>query len=351
MAEKPYPMTTTLWDFPSQQYGDETQGDQDYRGATPAYIIWNLLQRYTKPKELVIDPMAGSGTTLDVARDLGRRALGYDLNVTRKDIFHCDARKLPLESEKADFVFIDPPYSTHLKYSGDERCIGELSADSGAYYKGMEQVIREIDRILRPGRHMALYVSDSYSKGKPFQAIGFELFAMLRRRFEPVDIIAVVRHNRTMQRNHWHTAAIEGNYYLRGFNYLFIMKKPEEETERTRETAIQSQLGELAGQNAPQRAGRAAPGGGARPQGPARPRPEKPQAHGYYTPEGMPPPKRRYEPHSFRKQGGKPREGGPGGGGPGKPDGGGAGKFGGAPGRPERKPDGPRRDFRNKKRD
>lgn len=342
MAEKPYPMTTTLWDFPSQQYGDETQGDQDYRGATPAYIIWNLLQRYTKPKDLVIDPMAGSGTTLDVARELGRRALGYDLNVTRKDIFHCDARKLPLESEKADFVFIDPPYSTHLKYSGDERCIGELSADSGAYYKGMEQVIREIDRILRPGRHMALYVSDSYSKGKPFQAIGFELFAMLRRRFEPVDIIAVVRHNRTMQRNHWHTAAIEGNYYLRGFNYLFIMKKAEEESERPRETAIQSQLGELASQNVPQRPEREAPGGG-RPyggpghsHGPARPRPEKPQTHGYYTPGDAPAPKRRYEPHSFRKQGGKPGGSGPGGGGPGKP---------------ERKEGGPKRDFRNRKRD
>jgi len=28
-----------------------------------------------------------------------------------------------------------------------------------------------------------------------------------------------------LKRNHWHTSAIEGNYYLRGFNYLFIMKK------------------------------------------------------------------------------------------------------------------------------
>ncbi len=226
MARKPELMTTTLWDFPSQQYGDEAQGDKRYRGATPAYIPWNLLQRYTKPGELVVDPMAGSGTTLDVARDLGRRALGYDVNVTRKDIFNCDARKLPLEDEKAAFVFVDPPYSTHIEYSNDPRCIGTLDARDDEYYAAMECVISEIHRILKPGRHMALYVSDSFQKGKPFCPIGFELFLRLRARFEAVDIVCVTRRNRTLERNHWHTAAVEGNYFLRGFNYLFIMRKP-----------------------------------------------------------------------------------------------------------------------------
>lgn len=218
-------MTTTLWDFPSQQYGDESQGDKHYRGATPAYILWNLLQRYTRPRDLVVDPMAGSGTTLDVARELNRSALGYDVNVTRKDIFNCDARKLPLEEAKAAFVFLDPPYSTHIDYSDDPRCIGKLDARTPAYYEAMEKVIGEVHRILKPGRHMALYVSDSFQKGKPFCPIGFELFQRLCKRFEPVDIVAVTRHNATLDRNHYHTAAIEGNYFLRGFNYLFIMKK------------------------------------------------------------------------------------------------------------------------------
>src|SRR5678816_2082078 len=66
------PQVTTLWDYPSQDYGDTHQGLPGYKGATPSYIIWNLLQRYTKPNELVIDPFCGSGTTLDVARDLNR---------------------------------------------------------------------------------------------------------------------------------------------------------------------------------------------------------------------------------------------------------------------------------------
>lgn len=226
MARKPFLMTTTLWDFPSQQYGDETQGDKNYQGATPAYILWNLLQRYTRPKDLVVDPMAGSGTTLDVARELERRALGYDVQPAREDIFRCDARKLPLEDEKADFVFIDPPYSTHIKYSGRPECIGELDAATPAYYEAMEKVIAEIHRILRPDRYLALYVSDSFQKGEPLMPIGFELFARLRGHFEPVDIVAVTRRNKTMLRRHWHTSALEGNYYLRGFNYLFIMRKP-----------------------------------------------------------------------------------------------------------------------------
>lgn len=242
MAKKPYLMTTTLWDFPSQQYENEDQGDKEYRGATPAYIIWNLLQRYSLPRDLVVDPMAGSGTTLDVARELGRRGMGYDLQPTREDIFRSDARTLPLDGEKADFVFVDPPYSTHVKYSGLPECIGELDAETPAYYEAMEKAIDEMYRVLRHDRYMALYVCDSFRKKHPICPIGFELFALLRKRFEPMDVVAVVRRNRTLLRNHWHTAAIEGNYLLRGFNYLFIMYKPPRPGQKPRKLAIDPSL-------------------------------------------------------------------------------------------------------------
>ena len=217
---------TTLWDYPSQHYGEEIQGDASYKGATPSYIIWNLLQRYTKEKDLVVDPCAGSGTTLDVARDLNRKALGYDIHPTRKDIFRVDARKLPPElTNKAEFVFIDPPYSTHLDYGPDPRDIGKLDASTPQYYEAMDQVFAEIHRILRPPHHMALYVSDSFVKGKGFYPIGFELFTRLRKYFQPTDIIAVTRHNKTLEMGNYRKAAEEGNFFLRGFNYLFIMQK------------------------------------------------------------------------------------------------------------------------------
>jgi adenine-specific DNA-methyltransferase len=220
---------TTLWEYPSQDYGETQQGKPGYKGATPSYIIWNLLQRYTKPKDLVVDPFAGSGTTLDVARDLDRRALGYDVHPTRKDIFRVDARKLPPElSGKIDFIFMDPPYSTHLDYGDDPRDIGKLDVAQGsAYYDAMDQVFAECHRLLKPAKRLGLYVSDSYVHGKGFYPIGFELFSRLIKRFEPVDIIAVTRHNKMLEMGNYRKAAEEGNFFLRGFNYLFILRKAQ----------------------------------------------------------------------------------------------------------------------------
>jgi len=217
--------STTLWEYSSQHYGRRMQGDQAYKGATPSHVIWNLLSRYTRQGDLVVDPMCGSGTTIDVSLDLDRKVKGFDLAPFRDDIGQADARNLLLGDESADFVFLDPPYGDNLNYSDHPDCIGRLSALEETYYSAMDEVFGEISRILKNRRYMALYVCDVYQKKKGFAAIGFRLFEMLTARFKPVDIISVVRHNRTLKRRHWHSSAIEGNYFLRGFNYLFVMKK------------------------------------------------------------------------------------------------------------------------------
>jgi DNA modification methylase len=217
--------TTTLWEYPSQHYGRTMQGDKEYQGATPSHVIWNLMERYTREGDTVLDPMCGSGTTLDVAADLKRKGLGFDLVPFREDIQPSDARHLPLKKQSVDFVFVDPPYSTHLEYSDHKNCIGKLDSRTPAYYEAMAAVFEEMFRVLKDRRYLGLYVSDSFKKGKSFSPIGFELFSLLRKRFKPIDIICVTRFNRKLKRNHWHTAALEGNYFLRGFNYLLIFKK------------------------------------------------------------------------------------------------------------------------------
>jgi DNA modification methylase len=227
---------TTLWEYPSQHYGSGRQGSKDYEGATPSYIIWNLLMRYTKPGDLVVDPMCGSGTTLDVARDLERRALGFDLQPTRTEIRDCDARHLPLENASADFVFLDPPYSTHILYSGRPECLGNWGGNEPGYYQGMGEVIGEMQRILKPGALLGLYICDSFAKGKPFMPLGFRIFSLLQERFEAIDIVAVVRHNADLRKGNYRKAAQEGNFFLRGFNYLFIMRKPIAPEDREAET-------------------------------------------------------------------------------------------------------------------
>ena len=217
--------TTTLWYHPTQQYGDEVMGDPRFAGRTPAYVIWNLLQRYTRPGDLVVDPFAGGGTTLDVARSLDRAARGFDIAPARDDIERADARALPLESGAADFVFLDPPYSTHLEYSEREGCIGELDAFEPAYFEAMERVFGEVERCLADRRYLAVFVADTFKKMRGFVALGAEFYVLLRRRFRPVEHVAVVRGNRKLEKPRFHRVAAEQNFFLRGFNHLLIFKK------------------------------------------------------------------------------------------------------------------------------
>ncbi len=216
--------STTLWDFPRQNYGDKPHGNNKYNGVTPALVIWNLLQRYTKEGDLVIDPMCGSGTTIDVAKELKRKVIGYDLNVTRPEIIKNDSRKIPLADNSVDFVFIDSPYSDNINYSDDEKCIGKISCEKREFYDELEKVAKEIHRILKQGRVMSWVIADQWIK-KKFTATGFLLWERLIKYFEPIDLVCLTRKNQTSNTLIWHERARRFNFYLRGFKYLFIMRK------------------------------------------------------------------------------------------------------------------------------
>jgi len=68
--------TTTLWEYPSQHYGKAMQGDKNYIGATPSYVIWNLLERYTKPGDKVVDRAVAAQPWMSVTI---WNAMGLDL--------------------------------------------------------------------------------------------------------------------------------------------------------------------------------------------------------------------------------------------------------------------------------
>jgi len=228
MAFKKPPLTlqtTTLWDYPSQHYGSGQQGDSRYVGATPSYVVWNLLSRYTREGDLVVDPFCGSGTTIDVARDLGRAVRGFDLSPYRADITAADARDLPIESASVDFVFMDPPYSDNVKYSEDPRCIGRINATDEAYFDALAAVFREAHRVLKDRRYFAVYICDYFNKKKGFVPIGLRCLDLLARDFRLIDHVSVVRHNKSLKLGNWHKAAEDDNFFLRGFNHLFIVKK------------------------------------------------------------------------------------------------------------------------------
>lgn len=226
--EKPplTPQITTLWDYPSQHYGNTEQGSKDYRGATPSYVIWNVLHRYSKEGDIVVDPFCGSGTTLDVCRDLGRVGKGFDLRSMREDIVVADARSLPLKDKSVHVVFMDPPYADNLAYSDDPRCIGKLPAD-GRYQRAMRLALTEANRVLKEDGVLAIYVCDVFQKNRGFFPLGLELLEMARSLgLHPLDHVAVVRHNKTLEQGNYRKAADEGGFFLRGFNHLILMRKP-----------------------------------------------------------------------------------------------------------------------------
>jgi len=217
--------TTTLWDFPTQNYGDTPHGDNKYHGVTPAFVIWNLVQRYTTEGDLIIDPMCGSGTTIDVCREEKRKVIGFDIVPYRNDIKQADARNLPLDDEIADLIFIDSPYSDNIRYNKHPDNIGNISCENEDFFIELEKVAKEAHRILKPNKYIAWLIGDHWRKKSGFIPVGFKIYTILEKNFKPVDIIAVSRHNQTSNTPLWHERAKQHNFYLRGFKYLIIMQR------------------------------------------------------------------------------------------------------------------------------
>jgi DNA modification methylase len=226
--EKPRLESTTLWDYPRQSYGKTQKGSNKYAGVTPAFVIYNMVRRYTEPGDLVLDPMAGSGTTIDVSKEEGRKCMAFDISPTRPDIRHNDARRLPLADASVDMIFIDSPYGDNIDYNDRPGNIGKLSAEEQEFYKALDMVMAECHRVMKPGKVLGWLIGDQWVK-KKFTPVGFYVYDGLCKYFDTVDVVCVARRSQTSNTGMWHNRALRFNFYLRGFKYLFIMRKPADE--------------------------------------------------------------------------------------------------------------------------
>ena len=235
--------TTTLWDYPRQSYGKNKKGNNKFQGVTPAFIIWNMVQRYTNPGDLVIDPMAGSGTTIDVCEEEGRKVIGYDINPQHPKVIKNDSRKIPLKDNSVDLVFIDSPYGDNVNYSDEPADIGKISAEDEKFYEELGLVAKEIFRILKTEKVVGWLIGDQWVKRK-FTPVGFKIYQILENAgFEPIDIICVTRRQQSSNKGFWHYRAKKFNFYLRGFKYLIIMKKSEKKkSEEEKEKKINKKI-------------------------------------------------------------------------------------------------------------
>ena len=75
----------TVWDIPTEpQRRNGT--DDDHPAMMPMTLARRCVAITSRPHDVVLDPYAGSGTTLLAARDLGRKWVGVELNPTFADL-------------------------------------------------------------------------------------------------------------------------------------------------------------------------------------------------------------------------------------------------------------------------
>lgn len=147
-----------VWRQQDKSIGSEHFGNSEVRW------LDNLLYLYTKPFDIVVDPFAGGGSTLDRCKDRFRRCWTSD----RKPLpERPDTRELDIVATLPDLrkrwsdvtlVYLDPPYWTQAegKYSDDPEDLANMPLDQ--FTETLAGLVRDFAKKLTTG-HIALLIS------------------------------------------------------------------------------------------------------------------------------------------------------------------------------------------------
>ena len=168
--------------------------------------VSRLIRFFTKSGATVLDPFVGIGSTLKACALEGRRGIGIELNpmfaeLARKrlntevrDLFASTDDQTVLEGDvrdvlrtipdsSIDFVVTSPPYWAILNkvdhkvrqeryanglakdYGNDKRDLGKIGSYSD-FLATLSEIFGECNRTLRPGKYMAIIVSDFRDKSR-----------------------------------------------------------------------------------------------------------------------------------------------------------------------------------------
>jgi len=240
--------TTTVWSF--KQRGNWVTHDGRYRGNWSPYIPRNLILKYSKPGDVVLDYFVGGGTTAVEAKLLGRRCIARDINpacvgltlgnldfglpetflgelsTCEPEVSVGDARDLSdLSDNSIDFICAHPPYAGIINYSSKvEGDLSKLGVEE--FLQEMQKVAKESYRVLKPGRKCAILIGDT-RKRKHVIPIGFQTInVFLEARFKLKELVIKRQHN-CKTTGFWYANSRKYNFLLLAHEYLPIFEKPE----------------------------------------------------------------------------------------------------------------------------
>ncbi|MDR2153001.1 MAG: site-specific DNA-methyltransferase [Helicobacteraceae bacterium] len=226
-----------------------------YHGNFIPQIPNQLIRRYTKKGETVLDIFMGSGTTLYECENLERNFIGYDINnqiidfvkskmtdtqsikfeincadVTNKEDF--DATMLnalqKLNIDKVDFLIAHPPYMDIVKFTDQAEDLSRIS-DLKIFLEKFMAAIGNGLNYLKKDRYFAIIIGDIYKKSEVIP-LGFYASDAIKKSFA-VKLKGVIIKNIEGNRgklgayNIWKYRALKSDYYIFKHEYIFVFKK------------------------------------------------------------------------------------------------------------------------------
>ena len=237
---------TTMWSFKNR--GNWATHKSDYRGNWSPYIPRNIILRYSKEKDLILDQFAGGGTTLVEAKLLHRNCIGVDINpkaikLCKKAITfeyknaggiflkRADAKNLNfIENASIDLICTHPPYANIIKYSDNiKNDISLLKVND--FINAMRIVADECYRVLKFDKYCAILMGDMRKKGRVIPLGFYIMETFVSAGFKLKEIIIKEQHN-CRATGFWKTSSMKYNFLLLAHEYLFIFVKDKRENNK-----------------------------------------------------------------------------------------------------------------------
>lgn len=162
----------------------------DHQGPTqvrfPETLVEPLIQRFSAPGQVVLDPFAGYGTTLKVAERLGRRGIGFEPD---SDIFDFAMKQLNPKCRLINDVaenckdYSLPPVDLLLcspPIIGSHRTLDE---ELNAYLSRMGFLFTAFKPLLRPGARLLIETVNKYMPDGSVMPLAFHVGILLASLF------------------------------------------------------------------------------------------------------------------------------------------------------------------------